>query len=180
MINKYIPTFVYKTVYDIDFNKLYANGKRVILTDLDNTLLQYKDSKPTKDLICFIDNLKMLGFKIFIITNNHKNRVEQISKELGIDGFLHQAFKPFKYRINWFIKSKSLIKEQIVFIGDQILTDIKSSNSVGVDSILVKTIDSKSQKWYTKLNRKRDAKIISKIAEIDSDKAALITALERS
>lgn len=37
----YLPTFVYLTIYDIDFGKLYAEGKKIIITDLDNTLLPY-------------------------------------------------------------------------------------------------------------------------------------------
>ena len=40
-IKKFIPNYIYETVYDIDFNKIYDSGKRFILFDLDNTLLPY-------------------------------------------------------------------------------------------------------------------------------------------
>ena len=42
-MNHHIPTYLAQSVYDIDYNKLYANGKRVILFDLDNTLAPYDD-----------------------------------------------------------------------------------------------------------------------------------------
>ena len=46
-MNHHIPTYLAQSVYDIDYNKLYANGKRVILFDLDNTLAPYDDATPT-------------------------------------------------------------------------------------------------------------------------------------
>ena len=39
MIKKLIPDYVYKTIYDIPLEKLYSDGIRLILTDLDNTLI---------------------------------------------------------------------------------------------------------------------------------------------
>ena len=47
-MDKYIPTNLAMTVYDIDFATLYANGARVILFDLDNTLASYDETTPTK------------------------------------------------------------------------------------------------------------------------------------
>ena len=41
-MNHHIPTYLAQSVYDIDYNKLYANGKRVILFDLDNTIMIWK------------------------------------------------------------------------------------------------------------------------------------------
>ena len=46
-------------------------------------------------------------------------------------------------------------------MGDQLVTDISGFNKLGVDSILVKTIDQKNQKWYTKINRLREKNILS-------------------
>ena len=44
---KYIPNYVYKTIYDIDFDTLYASGKRIILSDLDNTIARYDEIEPS-------------------------------------------------------------------------------------------------------------------------------------
>ena len=47
---KYIPTSIVTYFKDIDFVKLYEQGKRIILTDLDNTLISYKEEEPTEAL----------------------------------------------------------------------------------------------------------------------------------
>ena len=47
-MSKYIPTKLALSVYDIDYNELYANGKRIILFDLDNTLISYYENKPNE------------------------------------------------------------------------------------------------------------------------------------
>ncbi len=41
MVKKFIPTLIEKSLYDIDFNALLKDGKRFILSDLDNTLIPY-------------------------------------------------------------------------------------------------------------------------------------------
>ena len=50
-------------------------------------------------------------------------------------------------------------------MGDQILTDILCANRVGIESILVKTIDKSSQKWYTNINRLREKYIVKKLVK---------------
>ena len=38
---KFIPNEFHLTFFDIDFKSLYKSGYRLILTDLDNTLISY-------------------------------------------------------------------------------------------------------------------------------------------
>lgn len=166
-IIKYIPTYCCKSIYDIDFNKLYELGKRIILTDLDNTLISYRINTANEELIKINKYIRKLGFKICIISNNNDKRIVEFSKSFILDGYLHNAKKPKNDKINHFISERNFKKEEIIFIGDQLVTDILGANNVGVDSILVKTIDSKSQKWYTKINRLRERKIVKKIKKYD-------------
>ena len=165
---KFIPTYCVSSIYDIDFNKLYENGKRIILTDLDNTLISYKVNKADDKLLDLRKSLKEIGFKIFIISNNNKNRIVEFSKTFFIDGYLEKACKPSPKKMEEFINYNKLNKEEIIYLGDQLVTDIQGANNTGLDSILVSTIDISSQKWYTKINRLREKKIIRKIREIDS------------
>ena len=65
--SKYIPTYCIKSVFDLDYNKLYELGKKIILTDLDNTLISYKTTFANKELQDLNKELRKLGFKIFIV-----------------------------------------------------------------------------------------------------------------
>lgn len=167
-ILKYIPTYCVNSVYDIDFSKLYELGKRIILTDLDNTLISYRINEAPVKLKELNSKLKKIGFSIFVVSNNNDGRIVEFSKSFCLDGYLTKAGKPKANKINNFILEQNFKKEEIIFIGDQLVTDIKAANNANLDSILVKTIDTKSQKWYTKINRLREKKIIREIIKYDS------------
>lgn len=171
---KYIPTYCLKSVLDVDYNKLYELGKRIILTDLDNTLISYNYNYATKELICLNDLLREKGFKIFIVSNNNEKRIVKFMETFKIDGYLIKAGKPSAKKINMFINNNNFSKNEIIFIGDQLVTDVACANNVGIDSILVSTIDVNSQKWYTKINRMREARIIKNISKINFKKACEI------
>ena len=63
---KYIPTKIALSVFDINYNELYANGKRIILFDLDNTLISYYEDEPNDKLIELGNMLLSIGFKVFV------------------------------------------------------------------------------------------------------------------
>ena len=45
-----IPTHVCGSIYDIDYPALAARGVKLVLSDLDNTLIPYSQSMPTPEL----------------------------------------------------------------------------------------------------------------------------------
>ena len=71
--NKFIPDIYEETVFDVDYIKLYESGIRLILTDLDNTLVSYKDDVVSEKLLSWFNERKKEGFEIMIISNNSKS-----------------------------------------------------------------------------------------------------------
>lgn len=164
---KYVPRDVYLSIYDIDFNKLYDKGYRIIISDLDNTLASYKEDIPSNKLISKINEIKKLGFKFYLISNNESNRISVFNKILNADGYLSKAGKPKTKKMEQFLKKHNINKEEVIGIGDQLVTDILGFNKLEVYSILLKTIDKKTQKWYTKINRIREKTIIKRIKKVN-------------
>lgn len=164
-MKNYLPTYVYESIYNIDFNALYANGKRVILFDLDNTIATYSELEPTNKHIEFRNMLYSIGFNVYIVSNNKGTRISKFTEKFIIDGFLLKACKPFPNKTLEFLEKHNIKKEEVIFVGDQILTDILCANRVGIESILVKTIDKSSQKWYTNINRLREKYIVKKLVK---------------
>ena len=66
MIEKYVPDIYQKSIYYINYDKLYKKGIRCIIFDLDNTISPPFVKKPTKRLKKLFDELKDKGFKIII------------------------------------------------------------------------------------------------------------------
>ena len=159
----YLPTYVIKSVYDIDFAKLYAEGKRIILSDLDNTLASYAEKRPSLSLKELYQEIIKYGFKIYLVTNNNNNRLLEFIKEFPVTGYLIKARKPQGKRLKKFIETENLNSREIIAIGDQLLTDTIAYRKNNLDTILVKSIDRKTEHWYTKINRLREKNLLKRI-----------------
>lgn len=162
-ITKFIPKIIVETVYDIDFNKLYEQGKRYILFDLDNTLLPYDILYAYDELRDLLNNIRNIGFKIMIVSNNSSDRVTKFCNDVDMI-CITRAKKPFK---SGFKKGMRLLgctdKQQVISVGDQIMTDILGSNRTKIDSILVRPLKKSNEKWYTKANRKMEKHVLQRI-----------------
>ena len=85
MIENIIPDIYQKSIYYINFDKLYKKGIRCIIFDLDNTLTPAHINKPTKRQKRLIDELRDKGFKIIIMSNAPKHRIEPFKSYLNVD-----------------------------------------------------------------------------------------------
>ena len=64
-LSKFIPYDCYQDVFSINYNKLYEDGKRIILLDIDNTLIPYDVILPTPEIKALALELENIGFKLF-------------------------------------------------------------------------------------------------------------------
>ena len=135
----FLSTYRENTVYDIDFVKYYNKGYRLLIFDIDNTLVIH-DQEVTDESKKLIDTLKNIGFKLGILSNNDKNRVEKFAIDIGIDNYIYNADKPNKNNYLKLVDMNVCSINQALYIGDQLLTDIYGANLAGIDSILVKPI----------------------------------------
>ena len=110
----------------IDLDTLWADGKRAILLDHDNTLVPRDTEQVPAAVSAWLDAARAKGFKLCMVSNNwHRDQVMASARELG-----HEA----------------------VLIGDQLYTDVWSGNFAGVDTILVKP-QATQDLWYTQIFR---------------------------
>jgi len=160
---KFIPKLYIKTFFDIDFDKLYENGKKIILIDLDNTLISYKEDMPDEKLKKHLLGLKK-RFKIILVSNNRRTRVEPFANEVDLP-FVYSSKKPRRKGLKKALKKldQKYKKEEILLIGDQIMTDVWAGNRFKIDVILLDAIDKKTEKWYTRFTRKIEVGVLKKI-----------------
>lgn len=147
--NKFIPTYFYLKIENIDYLKLKEQGVKSLFFDLDNTLIAYDQNVISKDTYEFIKNLEK-DFNVVIISNSKSHRVIPAVYDLK---YVYFAKKPFKFGIHKAIKMVSSSKDEVVLIGDQIITDIFGANRAKIKSILVKPIKKSSDRKITKFNR---------------------------
>ena len=73
MFQNLYPSEDCDSAYQIDYEGFYDKGYRGILFDVDNTLVEH-DQPVTLPAIELFENLKEIGFKTCIISNNKIGR----------------------------------------------------------------------------------------------------------
>ena len=131
---------VCKSIYDIDLSALKTAGIRLLLADLDNTLVPYGVPLPTEQVRAWKEKLNEYGITLFVLSNNrHANRPRIFSEGLGVP-FIGHAGKPAKRGFIQAMEQMGATAEQTALVGDQIFTDVLGGNRAGVTTILVKPI----------------------------------------
>lgn len=140
-LNYLRPNIFVKDISQIDIHSLKTNGIKLVICDLDNTLVPHFNKFPNKYVFDFINKIKREGLLIIIASNNTKKRVttfvNQLQKTISVDGFLYNCKKPFTRKIRKEIGKFNITYNDVVVIGDQFITDIFLANRLKCKSILV-------------------------------------------
>lgn len=159
MLKKFLPNEHVKSIFDIRPTKLKQLGIKGVITDLDNTLVEWDRPDATPELLKWIELMKGNGIFITIVSNNTKERVSHFSGSVELP-FIYKARKPMTKAFRRAMGDMNLKKDEIVIVGDQIFTDVLGGNRLGVHTILVVPI-AKTDGWLTKLNRKLEQYLLA-------------------
>ncbi len=143
MLRRFYPKRLAPSSYDINYEKLYKEGYRGILFDIDNTLVEH-GADATPRAIELFARLKKIGFQTCLISNNSDERVSRFNKKIGTN-YIYKANKPLTKS---YIKATQLMGTSIgntIFVGDQLFTDVYGANRIGMLTYLVKPIHPKEE-----------------------------------
>ena len=150
MLNKFKPDITVDSTYNIDFDALYAEGIRGIIFDIDNTLVAH-DAPCNDKSDELLRSLYAKGFKLFIISNNEKERCEIFIPNVKVD-YISKGGKPKKDSYLKAFERMELKSHEVVAIGDQLFTDCLGAKNAGIKFIKVGIID-KKEPPHIKLKR---------------------------
>ena len=145
-----IPDIYVHKVEDIPYNKLKEEKVKALIFDLDNTLALL-DEKDCPERVANLINELSKDFTCFIITNGTGKRALPYKNKLNIY-VIAKALKPFTKGLREIESKYHFKKSEMVMIGDQLMTDIKSGNRFGIKTILVDPLGKKDLK-VTYINR---------------------------
>ncbi len=144
------PKMYFKSIFDINYQKLKEKNIKIIVMDLDNTIAKVNELIPSKNVIELFNRLSK-DFKLVVASNNLEKRVSKICEKLSCDYF-YKVCKPTAKLKKMLIKKYQINMENVCVIGDQIVTDIFLGNRIGALTILVDPMGTKDLK-ITYLNR---------------------------
>ena len=135
-----IPRGVYPSVTAIDPEALARRGVRLVLADLDNTLVPYKVTEPPAEVVAWKEALEEQGIQLFLLSNSRKpGRAQRFAQKLGIPYQGHSG-KPRKVGYLRAMERMGCTPRETVMVGDQIFTDTLGANNAGVTPLLVEPI----------------------------------------
>lgn len=151
MLKNFYPYEYVDSVFSLDYNKLYNKGYRGIIFDIDNTLVHHGENS-TKEIDNLFKTIQNIGFKTLILSNNNENRVKRFLSNIS-SLYICSAEKPKTTNYLKAVEMLDLEKEEVIFIGDQIFTDILGANRSGLANILVKYIRKENESKIGKRRR---------------------------
>lgn len=150
MILKYVcPDFRVKSLFDISAKWLKRNGYNRIVVDIDNTLLPRDKNLVGPRAMTWLRQLRQAGINVALISNNGGDRIKGITHQTGL-GTIMRAAKPLPMAYKQIIKAMGGGK--ILFVGDQLLTDVLGAKIAGQPVIMVESLGGKEH-FITRFNR---------------------------
>ncbi len=143
MFEMFFPDEYVVSTYVIPFEKLYEEGYRGVIFDIDNTLVPHGAPADNRAKKLFA-KLKELGFEACLLSNNKEPRVKMFNDDVQVN-YIFDAHKP---SIKNYQKAMELMGTDLnntIFVGDQLFTDVWGAKRTGIRNILVKPIHPKEE-----------------------------------
>ncbi|NLC69399.1 MAG: YqeG family HAD IIIA-type phosphatase [Clostridiaceae bacterium] len=163
MVEKFFPDEIVDKVQDIDLGKLWNKGIKGLLLDIDNTLVPSYMKEADNSAIKWIKEAKNRGFKLCIVSNAAKRRVEKFNERIKLNA-IYRALKPMSGSFRRAVALMGLKPGETATIGDQVFTDIYGGKRLGIYTILVKPLH-KKESLFVRLKRYPERYILKKYYE---------------
>ncbi|RHV90396.1 YqeG family HAD IIIA-type phosphatase [Clostridium sp. OF09-36] len=143
MLEPFYPKEWLDSTYEIDWEQWKRKGIRGVLFDIDNTLVPHGAPADSRAIALF-EKLHALGFQTCLLSNNKEPRVKSFADQVH-SPYIYKAGKPGVKNYNQSVQEMGLCKEEVLFVGDQLFTDVYGANRAGIYGILVKPINPKEE-----------------------------------
>ncbi len=143
ILEPFYPKEWLDSTYEIDWEQWKRKGIRGVLFDIDNTLVPHGAPADSRAIALF-EKLHALGFQTCLLSNNKELRVKSFADQVH-SPYIYKAGKPGVKNYNRAVQEMGLCKEEVLFVGDQLFTDVYGANRAGIYGILVKPINPKEE-----------------------------------
>ncbi|MCD7974969.1 MAG: YqeG family HAD IIIA-type phosphatase [Phascolarctobacterium sp.] len=137
MFKYFCPDYKVKSIFDISAKWLRRNGYMKVVVDIDNTLLPRDKNIVGPRAMTWIRQMRQQGINVALITNNSGKRIDTIVRQTGC-GAVMRASKPLPFAFKKIVKGMGGGK--VLFVGDQIMTDVLGAKVSGMPIVLVDSL----------------------------------------
>lgn len=144
MLECFYPDHEAESAYEIAYEKLYGEGYRGIIFDIDNTLVPH-GAPADERAVSLFQRLHSIGFQTVLLSNNKEPRVKMFQEGVVYAQYLFKAGKPGREGYRKAMELMGTDADSTVFVGDQLFTDVWGAKRAGIVSYLVKPIHPKEE-----------------------------------
>lgn len=143
MFEMFFPDAYVASTYVIPFEKLYEEGYRGVIFDIDNTLVPHDAPADDRAKKLFA-RLKELGYECCLLSNNQEPRVKMFNQDIQVN-YIFDAHKPSRKNYQKAMEKMGTTLDTTLFVGDQLFTDVWGAKRTGIRNFLVKPIHPKEE-----------------------------------
>jgi len=126
-------------ILDVPFEDLHAAGYRLIMLDIDNTLVPHGSDQPDARACGSVARIAAAGLSCIVVSNAGSSRSRRFSDRLGVE-CLAYAGKPSPRGVLEACRRKQVDPSRAALIGDQLFTDMAAARRAGSAAIRVSPI----------------------------------------
>jgi len=139
MLKMLLPNLYISSCEKIPTKTLLEKGIKVLMADIDNTLISLDTVETNENVVLFLDKMRKANIKVVLVSNNIKSRVAAFANNCGCD-YYSFAFKPYPFVFRKVLRDYGIKSSELAIIGDQLFTDILGGKYVKCYTILCKPI----------------------------------------
>lgn len=143
MLERFYPDHMRDSAYEIEYEELYGKGYRGIIFDIDNTLVPH-GAEADRRAVELFERLHGMGFQTILLSNNKEPRVKTFNDKVRSQ-YIFRAGKPGRAGYEAAMKRMGTTRENTLFVGDQLFTDVWGAKRIGIVTYLVKPIHPKEE-----------------------------------
>ncbi|MBS4769864.1 YqeG family HAD IIIA-type phosphatase [Carnobacteriaceae bacterium zg-ZUI240] len=110
-----------------------------LIVDVDNTVIPWFEKQVSQNVKEWFEQLHQHHIDVILLSNNTTKRIAPIAAQLNVP-FVANAKKPSAYGVQKALSLLTVKSEQVILIGDQLLTDISAAKKCQLKTILVKPL----------------------------------------
>lgn len=142
-LERFYPDHEADHAYGIDYGRLYREGYRGVIFDIDNTLVPHGAPADERAKALF-RRLHDMGYETLLLSNNKEPRVKSFAEQVEAR-YIFKAGKPGRAGYERAMEIMGTAAQSTLFVGDQLFTDVWGAKKAGLATYLVKPIHPKEE-----------------------------------
>lgn len=131
-------------VSDVSPAMFQEKGVRAVVSDLDNTLVEWHSEAVTEEVGAWLTALRDAGISVCLASNTRRlPRLSRFAEQWGVLYVPGSAGKPGTAGLKRALTLLDAAPHEAAMVGDQLFTDIVAGNRLGMMTLLVNPLSRK-------------------------------------